>query len=437
MAFTEDSLKAKLSSLNETQDSISSVGQWILFHRRHADKIAALWSQRVKESAPNKKLTLIYLANEIVQQSKIRKKEEFLRAFDPIIVGGSTQAYKGSPPDIQSKMRRVFEVWKSRQVFRPQILEELERGLDDVDRTRSNKKPLGQLGGSLFSGSSIPPDLKAVEPFATALQKADLAARPLLTTANQGWEKITNPNAPIPTPPIHAAALGALVRDLAKAENAVADSIKARQALVSGLEKLLETNRTKLAEEATHVSEIKVRKATIETRMREVEAAIMSGLAETSNGASAPLPSFAQVSSSHERPDVEALTPPPVESFTPVGSPTLQATQTPLPDVPDDVFPKMPAHPVEQPMAAAPAGTTTNAIANSEPATAIGAVNTTPGADLLHSLAHARPSEENGVYGQATYKKRKMSRSAAEDEFAAFEGDAAMNGIDSTLGDLI
>lgn len=33
MAFTEDSLKAKLSSLNETQDSISGVGQWILFHR--------------------------------------------------------------------------------------------------------------------------------------------------------------------------------------------------------------------------------------------------------------------------------------------------------------------------------------------------------------------------------------------------------------------
>jgi regulator of Ty1 transposition protein 103 len=33
MAFTEDSLKAKLSSLNETQDAISTVGQWILFHR--------------------------------------------------------------------------------------------------------------------------------------------------------------------------------------------------------------------------------------------------------------------------------------------------------------------------------------------------------------------------------------------------------------------
>jgi regulator of Ty1 transposition protein 103 len=33
MAFPEDSLKAKLSSLNETQDAISSVGHWILYHR--------------------------------------------------------------------------------------------------------------------------------------------------------------------------------------------------------------------------------------------------------------------------------------------------------------------------------------------------------------------------------------------------------------------
>jgi regulator of Ty1 transposition protein 103 len=63
MAFTEDSLKAKLSSLNETQDAISTVGQWILFHRRHADRIAQVWLQRLRESPPPKKLVLIYLAN--------------------------------------------------------------------------------------------------------------------------------------------------------------------------------------------------------------------------------------------------------------------------------------------------------------------------------------------------------------------------------------
>jgi hypothetical protein len=63
MAFTEDSLKAKLSSLNETQEAISTVGQWILFHRRHADRIAQVWLERVINSTPSKKLVLVYLAN--------------------------------------------------------------------------------------------------------------------------------------------------------------------------------------------------------------------------------------------------------------------------------------------------------------------------------------------------------------------------------------
>lgn len=35
----------------------------MLWHRRHAERIAQLWFQRVKEATPNKKLNLIYLAN--------------------------------------------------------------------------------------------------------------------------------------------------------------------------------------------------------------------------------------------------------------------------------------------------------------------------------------------------------------------------------------
>ncbi len=33
MSFTDEALKAKLSTLNETQDSIVSVSQWIMFHK--------------------------------------------------------------------------------------------------------------------------------------------------------------------------------------------------------------------------------------------------------------------------------------------------------------------------------------------------------------------------------------------------------------------
>lgn len=33
MAYADDAVRAKLSALNETQESIVSVAQWIIFHR--------------------------------------------------------------------------------------------------------------------------------------------------------------------------------------------------------------------------------------------------------------------------------------------------------------------------------------------------------------------------------------------------------------------
>ena len=118
-------------------------------YRRHADRIAQLWMQRLKESTPSKRLVLIYLANgttqalhigisrltqplEIAQTSKIRKKDEFLRAFDPIIAESTAAAYKGSPPEIQNKLRRVVEVWRQRQIFQIPIQTQIEQAIDGM-----------------------------------------------------------------------------------------------------------------------------------------------------------------------------------------------------------------------------------------------------------------------------------------------------------------
>lgn len=437
MAFTEDSLKAKLSSLNDTQEAISTVGQWILFHRRHAERIAQVWLQRLRESPPHKKLVLIYLANEICQTSKMRKKEDLLHAFEPIIAEATVAACKGSPQDIQGKVRRVVEVWRSRQIFSQAIQLDVEKAIDEIDRSKSTRKPA--LGGSLFSGSSIPPELSSVAPLATTLQKAELTAKPHVASANQDYEKRTNPNAAVLSAPMQAAALAALVKTLAVAEGAVAESIKARQALVSGLEKLLETNKAKLEQDEALVSDLTTRKDAIESRKREVEAAILKGLsaAETNKISAAPLP-VATTSPDEGRPQIEEFTPPPMESFTPVGSPQAPAAAAfePVPDIGDDIMPE----PVSNPIVPE----TAPAVGQPVPtdfATIMGNLNPNLPADLLKSLQHAAPGAEGGVYGQNTYqntyKKRKMSRSAAEDEFAAFAKDGDMAGIDDNLGDLI
>lgn len=96
-----------------------------------------------------KRIALIYLANgksieykylaillanaystEIVQQSKARRKEDFLIAFSPIIADATVIAYKGSNSDVQDKIRRVVEVWRARQIFDEAIQSNVEKKID-------------------------------------------------------------------------------------------------------------------------------------------------------------------------------------------------------------------------------------------------------------------------------------------------------------------
>ena len=190
MAYTDDSVRAKLASLNETQDSVVSVAQWIMFHRRHADRTANLWLARLQEvPSTSKRLNLIYLANEVVQQSRARSKQDFLLAFEPIISEATALAYKNADANVRGKLRRVVEVWRQRNIFEQGIQEAVESRVDgtcsspwikdrahhaiEIDKNRSTgKKPL--LGGSLFSGpsgSSTPSELQPLVPLQVAVSK--------------------------------------------------------------------------------------------------------------------------------------------------------------------------------------------------------------------------------------------------------------------------
>ncbi|KAL8758473.1 MAG: hypothetical protein Q9184_003914, partial [Pyrenodesmia sp. 2 TL-2023] len=279
MAYTDDAVKAKLSSLNETQESIVSVAQWIMFHRRHADRTCAIWLERMRETTVNKRLTLIYLANEVVQQSKARRKDDFLVAFSPVIAEATATAYKGATNDVQDKIRRTVEVWSQRRIFDKPIQEAVESRITELDKSRSGKKT-GLLGGSLFSsgsGSSAPTELQPLVQLQLAVSKADATSNPAIATANAEFEKLNDPEKPTPTPPVHAARLSALLKSLSSAESAVAESIKTRQNLVDGLEKLLATNRTALQSDKAQFSTIQERRESTEKKKRDVEDAIMRG----------------------------------------------------------------------------------------------------------------------------------------------------------------
>lgn len=128
------------------------------------------------------------------------------------------------------------------------------------------------------------------------------------------------------------------------------DSLKARRALVDGLEKLLSTNKSAIEKEEVSWKEFGARKSAIEQKKREVEDGIMRGLSGGGDGTTGAGAGMSPLSpmrggagdprmngataagspgAEPDRPDVEELTPPPEEApATTTGTTTAAASST-------------------------------------------------------------------------------------------------------------
>uniref|UniRef100_A0A2D3VRV4 Related to RTT103 Regulator of Ty1 Transposition n=1 Tax=Ramularia collo-cygni TaxID=112498 RepID=A0A2D3VRV4_9PEZI len=349
MSYSDDAVRAKLSSLSETQESIVTVAQWIMFHRRHADRTASLWLERLRDSSSAaKRLNLIYLANEVVQQSRARSKQDFLVAFEPLIADATALAYKGSSQDMQGKLRRVVEVWRQRNIFNGHVQTLLEGRLDEVDQTKSSTRGGGglgggRLGGSLFGGNSsssarVAPEVEKINQSQMKSNKASAALAAPLNTAKTEYAKMTDPNTPVPSAPVRAAKLRGLVKDLLAAQGAVEASIEARRELIQDLEKLVKSNQGKLADDESTASALRSQAQGMDAMVRDVEDSIMRGQDTPTPGMDASANSTNDWS---QRPETEGFTPPPpdVEAFTPPPPATSNDTngdhtEPPIPEDP-------------------------------------------------------------------------------------------------------
>lgn len=121
MSFSPSVLAKKLLSLQETQDSIVTISQWILFHQRHSKEAASTWAKYITEDpdarSSKKKLSLLYLCNDVVQQARHKRKQEFIDEFAAVLPGVLTKIYASLDPTIQPKVDRLIGVWEQRHVF--------------------------------------------------------------------------------------------------------------------------------------------------------------------------------------------------------------------------------------------------------------------------------------------------------------------------------
>lgn len=181
----------------------------------------------------------------------------------------------------------------------------------ELDKARGSVKP--GFGGSPFGGGSsaaVPLDFT---PLVSAHQTVTKLSVPLKTTiasANQEYEKQVDVTVPVPSAPVYAARLNGLLKTLASAESAVAECVKARESLISGLEKMLDSNRAALESEKNTAFEFSTRKREIEDKKQQVEVAIMRALGPADNNGSHAEGESGSPPTELDRPEMEALTPP-------------------------------------------------------------------------------------------------------------------------------
>lgn len=349
---------------------------------------------------------------EVAQQSKARKKDDFLIAFSPVIAEATATAYKGATNDVQQKLRRVVEVWRQRQIFETPIQDSIESRIDELDKNKSSGKR-GFGDGGIFSkgGASVPTELVPLVAPQQAITKLTAPTKTAVNAATIDYGKLTDPASVPPSAPVHAARLNGLLKTLANAEGAVAESIKARTLLIEGLEKILNTNRTILSKEQEQISDLSAQRTEIDSKKREVEDVIMKGFG---TGSSPATPTEGSPGQSHspttpapevDRPEVEALTPPAFEPLSPSPAPETQAADVSQPSV----------------------------------ETATLSFSSAPGSDLLASLSAGPygqlPATNGHENGEGSANKRRKINLAYD--FPEMGGDDGMDGIDDDVAEIL
>ncbi|CAN0066399.1 unnamed protein product [Lampetra planeri] len=123
-AFSEAAFEKKLSELSNSQQSVQTLSLWLIHHRKHARTIARVWHGSLKNTKPSRKLTYLYLANDVIQNSK-RKGPELTREFSSVLLDAFSHVAREADDGCQTPMQRLLHIWQERAVYDGDFIEQL------------------------------------------------------------------------------------------------------------------------------------------------------------------------------------------------------------------------------------------------------------------------------------------------------------------------
>ncbi|NXH44161.1 RPR1A protein, partial [Dicaeum eximium] len=191
-AFSEAALERKLSELSNSQQSVQTLSLWLIHHRKHSALIVSVMNLDIYVlvegnkisnytlfffllAKPNRKLTFLYLANDVIQNSK-RKGPEFTKDFAPVIVEAFKHVSSESDESCKKHLGRVLSIWEERSVYENDVLEQLRQALYGDRKVRKRTYEQIKVDENNCSPRSSPTDPPQTTDLIRALQELENAA---------------------------------------------------------------------------------------------------------------------------------------------------------------------------------------------------------------------------------------------------------------------
>ncbi|XP_061348935.1 uncharacterized protein LOC133294297 [Gastrolobium bilobum] len=114
--FDGPTLAEKLLKLNNSQQSIESLSRWCISHRKRAKEIVETWDKLFNASQKEQRVSFLYLANDILQNSR-RKGSEFVNEFWKVLPAALRLVYESGDELGRKVVTRLVDIWEERKVF--------------------------------------------------------------------------------------------------------------------------------------------------------------------------------------------------------------------------------------------------------------------------------------------------------------------------------
>jgi regulator of Ty1 transposition protein 103 len=85
MEAFEVQFREKIKKLTNSQQSIESLSLWLLYHSKLYKNSAKIWEEEILRASPVQQLTLLYVCNDLLQNSR-KKTQNFINEFSDVLL---------------------------------------------------------------------------------------------------------------------------------------------------------------------------------------------------------------------------------------------------------------------------------------------------------------------------------------------------------------